>query len=190
MTKIKDIFSKDKVFFTSDTHFFHKNIIEYCNRQFENSHEMNKTLIQNWNSTVPKDGIVFHLGDVSLTAKRQELINVLDQLNGDKYLIIGNHEADALKFTTNQWKGIYDILEIYVGDDEISEEIQHLVLCHYPMLTWNCSHKGSWNLFGHVHGGLKGKHNPNQMDVGVDTNLFFPYTWQEIKETITRQNLK
>lgn len=53
----------DKVFFTSDTHFGHSNIIKYCNRPFKDKDEMNETLISNWNKVVPEDGIVIHCGD-------------------------------------------------------------------------------------------------------------------------------
>lgn len=56
--RIKDIqFDKDKLFFTSDTHFFHRNIIKYCDRPFETVKEMNEDLITLWNTTVPKDGL-------------------------------------------------------------------------------------------------------------------------------------
>ena len=54
-------FNPDKVFFTSDLHIGHKNIIEYSHRPFSNIEEMNETLIDNWNKTVPEDGIVFDL---------------------------------------------------------------------------------------------------------------------------------
>lgn len=194
--RIRDIkFNKDKLFFTSDTHFFHKNIITYCNRPFKNVFEMNEEIIKKWNEKIPEDGIVFHIGDVSLTAIPKVLNDLLHRLNGAKYLIIGNHEKDALgkEYIREHWKGIYDIAEIFVDDEEITYKKQHIIMCHYPMLTWNASHRGSWQLFGHVHGGLSNKgiiqHHPAQMDIGVDTNNFNPYSYQEVKEKITKQLL-
>ncbi len=195
--RIRDIkFDKDKLFFTSDTHFFHKNIITYTNRPFENIHQMNEAIVKNWNKVVPKDGIVFHLGDVSLRAIPKVLNDLLFRLNGDKYLVIGNHEKDALgkEYIRTHWKGIYDIAEIFVPDEEITYKKQHILMCHYPMLTWNASHRGSWQLFGHVHGGLSNKgeinHHPAQMDVGVDCHNFTPISYQQVKEQITKQLLK
>lgn len=63
MLKIQET---DKVFFTSDTHFNHKNIITFCKRPFETVEEMNEALVSNWNSVVPEDGTVFHCGDFAL----------------------------------------------------------------------------------------------------------------------------
>lgn len=177
----------DKLFFTSDTHFYHENIIKYCDRPFENVWEMNKVLVENWNNKVPKDGIVFHLGDVSLRGTNK-LSDLLYSLNGEIHLIKGNHEKDALR-VKDRWKTINDILEIFVIDDEISYGSQHIVMCHFPFITWNASHRGSWNLFGHVHGKLVNKHSPTQLDVGVDVNNFTPISYQEIKEQITKQSL-
>lgn len=194
--RIKDIqFDKDKLFFTADPHFFHTNIIKYTNRPFNNSREMNYEIVKRWNEKVPKDGIVFLLGDVSLTAKPKELDTLLHSLNGTIYLIIGNHEKDALRkeYVRSRFAGIYDIAEIYIKDKEITYGEQHLVMCHYPMLTWNGSHRGSWQLFGHVHGGLsnkgKLKHAVTQLDVGVDCHDFTPLSYQEVKELITKQSL-
>jgi calcineurin-like phosphoesterase family protein len=195
--KIKDIeIDKDKLFFTSDTHFGHSNIIKYCNRPFKDSIEMNQELVKRWNEKVPDDAIIFHLGDFALTLNSKDTSHILNSLNGKKYLIIGNHEKCALakEYIVSLWEGIYDIAEIFVQDEEITYKEQHLVMCHYPMITWNGSHRGSWQLFGHVHGGLSNKgiiqHHPAQMDVGVDTNNFLPYSYQEVKEQITKQLLK
>jgi len=191
--KIRQEFDKDKLFFTSDTHFYHTNIIKYCDRPYPNAQEMNEDMIKRWNAVVPKDGIVFHLGDVSLTAKNQPLGDLLKKLNGTIYLIIGNHENDALAndWIKGRWEKICDVAEIHVKDEEITDGEQHIVMCHYPMIVWNGSHKGSWQLFGHVHGGLsnKGKilHPVTSMDVGVDSHDFAPISYQQVKEQITRQ---
>lgn len=195
--RIRDLeIDKDKLYFTSDTHFCHDNIIKYCDRPFKDVKEMNETLVKNWNETVPTDGIIFHLGDFALNAPTKAVQHLMHSLNGNKYLVIGNHEKAALskQFLRDMWKGIYDVAEIYVPDEEITYKKQHLIMCHYPMLTWNASHRGSWQLFGHVHGGLsnKGKiqHHPAQMDVGVDCWDFRPISYQQVKEQITKQLLK
>jgi len=194
--KIKDIkFDKDKLFFTSDTHFCHDNIIKYCNRPFENVKEMNQVLVDNWNKVIPEDGIVFHLGDFALGASTKSVQNILHSLNGQKYLIIGNHEKAALskEFLRNLWEGIYDIAEIFVEDEEITYKEQHIVMCHYPMIAWNAGHRGSWQLFGHVHGGISNKgvikHSPAQLDVGVDCHDYTPISYEQVKEIITKQHL-
>ena len=45
-------FDGNKVFFTSDTHFYHANIINFCKRPFANVETMNEALIENWNAVV------------------------------------------------------------------------------------------------------------------------------------------
>jgi calcineurin-like phosphoesterase family protein len=183
-------FNKDKLFFTSDTHFFHENVIKHCNRPFQTVKEMNEHIIQKWNEVVPKDATVFHLGDVSLTADPHELEEVLRRLNGDKYLIMGNHERDALgrDFIRYAWDGVFDIAEIIVKDKDAPKGSQHLVMCHYPMIEWNGSQRGSWQLFGHLHGevGNKGitKHPTTSLDVGVDKHNFTPLSYQQVKDII------
>ena len=185
----------DRVWFTSDTHFGHANIIKYCERPFANTNEMDEIIIQRWNEKVKEDDLVFHLGDFAL-GKEDECLKVLQRLNGHKVLIKGNHEKSVMKKSYNRDEfdgGIYELLEVKVNDEEVSNEFQDLILCHYTMLTWNKSHRGSWQLFGHVHGGLSNKgvikHHPNQMDVGVDCHNFYPISYQEVKEQITKQNL-
>ena len=84
-------FDGSRVFFTSDTHFNHTNIIRFCNRPFKDVSHMNETIISNWNRVVSPEDIVFHLGDFCLGGSA-EWVNVLNRLNGKIYLISGNHD--------------------------------------------------------------------------------------------------
>lgn len=81
----------EKTFFTSDTHFYHSNIIWFCNRPFANVEQMNEAMIRNWNSVVGQDDVVFHLGDFCLGGSA-EWIMILDRLNGHIHLVLGNHD--------------------------------------------------------------------------------------------------
>ena len=78
------------VYFISDTHFNHKNIIKYCNRPFDSIEQMNETLINNWNDIVSDKDIIYHLGDFALGSK-ELILDIVNRLNGSKYLIRGNH---------------------------------------------------------------------------------------------------
>ena len=80
-----------RIFVCSDTHFGHKNIIEYCNRPFKDTDEMDAKLIENWNSVVEPEDTVFFLGDFALGGK-QDIINYGQALNGHKILVLGNHD--------------------------------------------------------------------------------------------------
>lgn len=191
--KIKLDFKIKDLFFTSDPHFFHDNIRTYCERPFKTVLEMNEELIENWNAIVPPRGVVFLLGDVSLGAPKNALYELLSRLNGTIYLIKGNHERDALQNekTSRHFQGIYDIAEITVKDDEVHSGTQDIIMCHYAMMTWPGSHRGSWQLFGHSHGTIpqENLHN-NQIDVGVDSHNYAPISYQTVKEIITKNNLK
>ena len=84
------------IWFTSDTHFYHSNIIGFCKRPFKNVEDMNETLIENWNRVVGQDDIVFHLGDFCLGGSA-EWTKILDRLNGKIYLIMGNHDLKNIR---------------------------------------------------------------------------------------------
>ena len=86
----------DKLFFTSDTHFGHERIIQYCNRPFKDAAEMNEALIRNWNAVVPPDGTVFHLGDFAMGMDQDRTVGILSRLNGTIYLVAGNHDRHSL----------------------------------------------------------------------------------------------
>ena len=82
-----------KRFLVADTHFNHKNIIEYESRPFNNVEEMNNKLIELWNSSVGKDDFVYVLGDFTLSRRMDDIKNLVNLLNGRKILIMGNHDT-------------------------------------------------------------------------------------------------
>ena len=77
----------------SDTHFGHRNIIEYCDRPFKDVTHMNYAIRDNWNSVVKPEDIVYHLGDVYMGWNdKQDIGQFLASLNGRKRLVLGNHD--------------------------------------------------------------------------------------------------
>lgn len=154
------------IYFTSDTHFGHTNIIKYCNRPFASVHEMNVALIQNWNSVVGKYDVVYHLGDFAFRPK-SDAESFLSRLNGEIHLIKGNHDRKIPDGFAN--------VSLY---EEINYRGIYIVLCHYAMRVWNKSHRGSIMLYGHSHGSLPG--TPQSLDVGVDCWNYKPVGLDEI----------
>ena len=172
------------LFFTSDTHFWHTNIIKYCNRPFIDIEEMNEEIIKRWNDKVGKDDIVFHLGDFAFCGSSQYK-TLLERLNGKITLILGNHDWRNIKEGyMSKFNGVYQQLRIKVDD-------QRIYLNHFPFLCYEGSWRGVWQLFGHVHsgpynsgGGLDDPRLrmllPGQYDVGVDNNNFTPISYKEL----------
>ena len=188
-----------KVFFTSDHHFGHANIIRFCNRPWSTISEHNRALIANWNAVVPEDGIVFHLGDFCYKGGGfPAMWWIKGQLHGRIILIRGNHDPDTRKQQNLQqlqqiFEGVFDQLEIKV-------EEQRIMMNHYPLLTWPHIHdqkKPTWQIFGHVHL-FNGKSDiyrssiakcciSTQYEVGVDLNNYRPISFHQLKERIEYQ---
>ena len=184
------IFTPEKLWFTSDTHFGHENIIRFCNRPFKNAAEMNAELIRRWNQTVPEDGIVFHLGDFAY-GNASLWNDILSQLHGTKYLILGNHDMKGMRQGYMRWfQEISQQMTIRVGG-------QRIVLNHNPFLCYGGSYRDVWQLFGHVHSGPASHTGldhprlnmlfPLQYDVGVDNNDYRPISFAEVKAKIEAQ---
>lgn len=166
-----------KIWVTSDTHYGHSNIIRYCNRPYKDVEEMNQALITNYNSVVRPEDTVYHLGDFGFM-QVDKLKKILSRLNGNKILLYGNHDKvirGAKGAFTESFNFIKDYLEINVDG-------QKIVMCHYPLLTWNGSGRGSIMLHGHAHGNTNYGHlkNAKILDVGVDCHNYFPISLEEI----------
>lgn len=179
----------NKVWFTSDLHFYHKNICKYCNRPYETVEEMNEALITNWNNVVKDDDIVFVLGDLGFCGY-EKLEPLMARLKGKKFIIQGNHDSDKIVLRLYEAKiieGYYKMLEVtIIGDEECSD--QQLTLCHFPMIDWLNKEKGAWMIHGHQH---QLPETPScsvmHWDVGVDKNHLIPISFEQLKINITTQ---
>jgi len=173
------------IYFVSDTHFSHANIIKYSKRPFKDIVEMDEILIENWNKVVKPKDIVYHLGDFSF-AKETETNKILLRLNGNKLLLKGNHDKSLIKSSAVAYFGW--VKDYY----ELKHDKQLIVLAHYSHRVWRNSHHQSWHLWGHSHGSLPplGK----SVDVGVDSTWitgkaeYRPFSYDEVKTFMsTRQ---
>lgn len=160
----------EDVFFTSDPHFFHKSMVDMKRRPFTSVDEMNEVLVANWNSVVGKNSIIYVLGDVSFGSP-EETHRLLERLNGNKRLILGNHDGSKMvdKVYRHHFMTICDRMRVKFLD--IKEEV---VLDHFPLLTWDKAHYGAWHLHGHSHGSMRYPFEGKILDVGVDVHNFTP----------------
>lgn len=158
------------MFFTSDHHFYHEGIIKMCKRPFNNSNEMEKILISNYNKVVNIDDEVYFLGDLTFIKNRTVIKSLLSKLNGQKHLILGNHDyLSPFEYVECGFSSVHTAL---ILDTEIGK----IGLTHDPAISnvnqeiiWLCGHVH--NLF-HVIG--------NVINVGVDVNDFTPISLDQI----------
>lgn len=160
------------IFFTSDLHFFHYNMLNYYPFRGKTLDEMHEQIISNWNAKVKHNSVVFVLGDV-LCGDTTKRIDILDELSGIKYLIPGNHDYDALKkeHFIKKWDHIFpELVHIQIKN-------YFMVLCHYPLNSWMFQNRNSIHCHGHCHGQLPYKPLEdtssfnsfiNRVDVGID----------------------
>lgn len=168
------------IYFTSDLHLGHTNVIKYCDRPFKDSGEMDAKLINNWNDIIKHNDEVYIIGDFTLKSL-DNAINYAKRLNGRKYLIKGNHDI----FTKRQEavEGFEWIKEYH----KLKINGQDIILFHYPIEFWDKKHHGSIHLHGHSHNkseyNIKQKEMGNKRyDVGVDANDYRPVSIYEILE--------
>lgn len=192
----RNLFREPKVWFVSDLHFGHKNVISYCNRPYENIHEMHEALIKIWNSTVKKGDTVYVLGDFSLAPKWSQIVVPL--LKGNKILISGNHDIcfelppkevnektvresrekydrRRQRYLSDGWKSIHQTLQLKLKNGST------VLLSHLPYapkegeqfdkryLSMRPKDEGLFLLHGHLH--CKYRKYNNMIDVGIDGDL-------------------
>ena len=194
-----------KIYFTSDWHCFHAKAIGFDKRPFKDVEEMHKSLIRRYNSTVGKDDVCYFLGDMGWGGAGQ-LKSVIDQLNGKKILILGNHDRgmnamynegfDAVMYQATLYfakekvtlthcplRGVFreDVTGMYsaVAGENWHKETQHT--------KFSIGDAGQFHLHGHIHspnGGKSEKILGRQYDVGVVANNYTPVSMSTIESWI------
>lgn len=177
------------IFFTGCTHINHDRIIELCQRPFQSIDEHDNYLINQINITVNKNDRLYLLGDIGAFKNINETKDFRKKINcSDVRLVIGNH--DPLSMTA--YKGIFqqagDILEYVFG----TEKFQRIIMCHYSMLVWNQSFRGSYHCYSHTHAKIESLCDQimpqrRSLDVGVDNaaRLFGEYRPFSLDEIIS-----
>ena len=153
-----------ELFFTADHHFGHGGARGLFRRPFASTAAMDEALIQRWNAVVGPGDTVWHLGDFAIRQEAARMAAILKGLNGTKHLVAGNNDTEATRGLAG-WASVHDLVEIEIAG-------RRLVLCHYPLRSWNGMGKGALQLHGHSHGRLKPL--TRQHDVGVDVWDFAP----------------
>lgn len=176
----------EKIWFTSDNHFYHKSILKFAAETRMNHTDvtaMNEDMIRRWNDTVALTDRVYTLGDFSFgNAEKTEA--VLKRLNGRIHLIKGNHDHWLNKDLEQYFEGIHDYKKITIDGKKV-------VLFHYPIFEWENMHHGSYHLYGHVHGNstVPGR----AMDVGIDARPqkdMGLWSWEEVDAILSKREIR
>lgn len=176
------------IWFTADTHFNHRNIIEYSSRPFASVEEMHEAMVSHWNDRVSDGDTVYHLGDFAITYGRKDkdiVDGLLSRLKGRKWLIIGNHDRREVRRSPG-WDMIKHYHELKVDLGGVHK--QRIVLCHYALRVWNQQHRSAWMLHGHSHGNLSDV-GGKTMDVGVDCHDYCPISIDEVKQYMDEREI-
>ena len=167
-----DLQEGQKIWFTSDLHLGHRNVIRFCNRPFADEKEMGKSLIENWNNIVGDNDIVFVLGDTFWFNDSHSIKRVLSQLKGkDIYILPGNHDDFDHYYRVDDPRIhlCQDIVVVWITEN--NQPKREVWLSHYPMMTWPHRENGAYQFFGHIHS------QPGKTD-GVDQDL--PLHWNQL----------
>lgn len=183
-----------QVYFTSDTHYSHKNIcrgtstwddIHSSTRNFVTVEDMNKALIGGINNRVQEDDWLVHLGDWSFGGE-QEIEKLRESVNcKNVILVLGNHDHHIATKEVHQdlFESVHSYLELRISSSRFGKKVYNL--CHFPMAVWNKAHHGRYMLHGHCHNSYQGE--GKSLDVGVDSakeklGVYQPFSQQDIED--------
>lgn len=164
------------IWLTSDTHLNHDKDFIWGVRGFKSVEEMNETIIENWNSTVKDNDIVYHLGDVMM-GELQAGLHLVKKLKGEKYLAYGNHDTDSRIKAFDMNRFFKDIQMGY----RLKVRKKSLILSHYPQLVANQEDKTPvWSIHGHTHSKDKFSEVFHTYNVNMDAHACYPINLEDL----------
>lgn len=216
-----EITHPNSFYITSDLHWFHKRICDFTERKkYTNTEQHNQWLVQKLNKSIPITTdiirpIVLHLGDMFFSCTNEEAVRILSQLNGDWWFVPGNHDSigklETVINTVNTLTGSnHRLLDWYYRLNVVEkaktrdqkDKKRLLILCHFPIESWDSMGRGSWHCFGHCHGstidhhtGEKMRSIPNRLDCSIDNayktlGKYKPFSWIEIENYMNKSGFK
>jgi calcineurin-like phosphoesterase family protein len=179
------------IYFSSDWHLSHANILKYDKRPFKNIGEMNGVILGEFCKTVGKGDTFYFLGDFCFNKELTKLyLQTLEATGADLFFIKGNHDhSDTIK--------LYEKFGTYLGEQysKIIINGTQVVLNHFAMRIWDRSHHGSYHLYGHCHDKLERDPWGRSMDVGIMTSYrinknWKPFEWGQLFSILAKRQPK
>jgi len=203
--------NRKPTFFTSDWHIGHANAIEFDNRPFRDVDHMHRSLVKNYNSQVPVNGVCYFLGDIGISSS-EKTREVITQLNGTKIMVLGNHDKNMNAMYNCGFDVVVYGAVIYIGGERVTmshcplvgvyrENLDHLPehKKHNPPENWHGEYKNTrftftnenqFHLHGHIHSNKDTPHKVpilgRQFDVGVPANGYRPVSIGQIESWIMK----
>lgn len=169
-----------QTFVVSDHHLGHQNACMFTRpngakmRPFNTAAEADEVMIANWNKVVGHDDIVWHLGDVAL---RKDFIRLIARCNGQKKLVLGNHDKFEMAAYLPFFNNIYGV-----------KVVDNVLLSHIPVHPFSLQHRWLGNIHGHCHNSVPaGHYGPRYLNVSVEVLDYTPITLEEAKDRLRKQ---
>jgi len=175
------------IWVTSDQHFGHHNILRFQadTRPFSNKDIMDDEIVIRHNKKVKPEDEVYFLGDFAFVKDPEYVQALLQAMNGTKYFIFGNHDKimyDPRVVKEFVWMKSYYELRI----SNRGKKQPPIVMCHYPIYSWNRMHHGALHFYGHTHGAIPIMAGGRGKDVGLDCNDCYPFNVRDLIDEMTQ----
>jgi calcineurin-like phosphoesterase family protein len=200
------------IYITSDTHAYHKNICRGVSdwrvfnaitgkkevpldstRDFLNVEEMTDFIVASINRDVREDDILIHLGDFSFGGFEniEKFRNKI--LCKNLHIVTGNHDHHIVRNKDNV-RSLFTSVHEYYTELDITfskHDRRSVILCHFPIASWEDLNKGKIHLFGHCHLPKDKKIMEGRaMDVGMDGNQYDVYELNEVLNMLQTRDIK
>lgn len=163
-------------------------MIEENMRPYKSLEEMNFDIISKCNEVIKPNDTLYYLGDFAfaLYGDITKVYDLRNQINCKNFkYVLGNHDKHIKKNKKRLLQDeVFEEIEYYM---EVKYYGKNIVLFHHPITSWNDMHKGFYHLYGHCHNSLPDNPNSLSLDCGVDTHNFYPYSFEEVDDRMSKK---